>query len=147
MNRNWKKIAAILILPVMLFGCSMAVDTEVAEFAVSEFQESYNKESYDVIHENAHPEFKNFISQKKLNLLLKKLNSHMGKHITSNLISWKAKTGIREGTSITLNYDVTYENDDKARVTFIYKVNDGMARLYNFNVASEALNRSKNTDI
>lgn len=147
MNRNWKKIAAILILPVMLFGCSMAVDTEVAELAVHEFQESYNKGSYDVIHENAHPEFKNFISQKKFNLLLKKLNSHIGRYIKSNLISWKAKSSIREGATITLNYDVTYENDNKARVTFIYKVNDGLAQLYNFNVASESLNRSKDTDI
>ncbi len=147
MNKYWKKIAAILILPVMLFGCSMAVDTEVAELAVSEFQENYNKGSYDVIHENAHTEFRNFISQQKFNLLLKKLNSHMGMHMNSSLISWKAKTSIREGITITLNYDAAYENDNKARVTFIYKVNDGMARLYNFNVASKALNRSKDTDI
>jgi len=147
MNKNWKTTFYLLFLPVVLSSCSLPVDTGLAELAVTDFHESYNRASFKAIHDNASPDFKAFIPQDKFVLLLGKLHARLGQHQSSNLINWTAKSSIKDGATITLTYDAVYDNDDRAKESFTFKVNDGMARLYNFNVASEVLNRSKDTDI
>jgi len=106
---------------------------------VDQFHLSYNKGSYRTIFTNASPEFQGFITEDKFTRLLQKLHTGLGQHQSSRRISWKANSSISTGTTITLVYEAVYDKDDAARETFTYKVKDGFAKLYNFNVSSKVL--------
>lgn len=125
----------------MISACSWSVDTDLAELAVDQFHESYNKGSFETIYRNASPEFQNFVAQDKFIRLLKKLHRTLGQHKGSDRINWSAKSSVRDGTTITLIYKAQYEYDHKAKESFTFVINDGMARLKNFNVSSEMMNR------
>ncbi len=140
---NYKNIIRILFLTLTVSSCSLSVDTDLAELAVDEIHADYNRGAYGTIYDNASPEFQDFISKDNFSRLLKKLHSGLGQHKKSNRISWSAKTSVRVGTTITLIYQAAYENDDTARESFTFRVKDGLARLYNFNVSSDVLNRKK----
>jgi len=131
----------LYMLVSMVSGCSWSVDTELTELAVEQFHQSYNKGSYGTIYSNASSEFQNFVTGDKFTRLLTKLHTGIGQHKSSRLINWSAKSSTRDGTIITLIYSAVYDYDDKAKESFTFKVNDGLARLYNFNVSSEVLNR------
>ncbi len=135
----------IIWLVSILSACSLPVDTTLTELAVEQFHESYNKGSFKTIYANASPDFQDFVPEDKFTRLLKKLRSRLGQHKSSKLISWSSKSSNRGTTIITLIYEAHYEFDDKAKESFTFKVNDGLARLRNFNVASEVMQKS--TDI
>jgi len=141
----WKNICCLLLLPVMLSSCSLPVDTDLAELAVADFHDRYNRAAFKAIHKAANPDFKKFISQDKFSLLLGRLHSGLGQHKSSSLANWTAENSIREGATITLTYDAIYEKDDTVRESFTFKVKDGIARLYNFNVSSEVLSKNRNS--
>lgn len=140
---NFKRVQRLLvwlIFPALIgSGCSWSVDTELTELAVAQFHQSYNKGSYRSIFINASPEFQDFITEDKFTRLLQKLHNGLGQHQSSSRISWKANSSISTGTTITLVYEAVYDKDDQARETFTYKVKDGFAKLYNFNVSSKVL--------
>lgn len=123
-------------MTALLTNCSAPVDTELAERAVADFHDKYNKTFYKVIHDKADQDFKTFISQKEFTQVLKKLRSQLGQYKSSRLIKGSSDTSIWGGTTITLTYDAAYENDSQAKENFTFKVNNSIARLYNFNVSS-----------
>lgn len=133
----------MILMLLLSSGCSWSVDTELAELAVEDFHKSYNKASFKTIYINASPEFRDYVKQSKFERLLKKLHHGLGQHENSTLISWSAKSTIRDGTIITLIYQAAYEYDDKAKESFSFKVNDGLAQLYNFNVSSGMMHKKK----
>ncbi len=135
----------LIWLVSIVSSCSWSVDTDLAELAVGQFHESFNRGSFQTIYTNASPEFQNYVTKDKFIRLLTKLRSGIGQHKSSNLINWSAKSSLGGGTAITLVYNAQYEYDDKAKESFTFQVNDGLAKLYNFNVSSEVL--SKLTDI
>ncbi|VAV92452.1 hypothetical protein MNBD_ALPHA01-599 [hydrothermal vent metagenome] len=140
---NYKNIIWIFFLTLTVSSCSLSVDTDLAELAVDEIHADYNRGAYGTIYDNASPEFQDFISKDNFSRLLKKLHSGLGQHKKSNRISWSAKTSVQVGTTITLVYQAAYENDDTARESFTFRIKDGLARLYNFNVSSDVLNKKK----
>ena len=140
-----RRTLLIILLAPMFSGCSLSVNTDLAELAVDQFHESYNNGSFETIYVNASPDFQDFVAEDKFTRLLKKLRSGLGQHKSSSLINWSAKSSIRDGATITLIYSAVYEYDDKAKESFTFKVNDGLASLSNFNVSSEVLSRM--TDI
>lgn len=135
----------VLLLVSIVSACSWSVDTDLAELAVDQFHESFNKGSFATIYTNASPDFQDFVTEDKFIRLLTRLRTGIGLHKSSNLISWSAKSSIGGDTTITLIYNAQYEYDDKAKESFTFQVNDGLARLYNFNVSSEVF--SKLSDI
>ncbi|MBL4895206.1 MAG: hypothetical protein JKY59_10155 [Emcibacter sp.] len=134
-----------LLLPfvLLLTGCSWSVDTDLAELSVAEFHERYNRGSYDTIYANASPDFQSFVKTDKFIHLLEKLHGGLGQYKSSSLINWSAKSTLQQGIIITLIYNTVYENDATAKETFSFKVNDGLAQLYNFNVSSAVLAKKK----
>ncbi|PCI48982.1 MAG: hypothetical protein COB49_05245 [Alphaproteobacteria bacterium] len=125
----------------MVFGCSPPVDTELAELAARQFHESYNRGNFTTIYANASPVFQDFVSENKFIRLLRKLHTRLGKHKNSTLINWSAKSSTRGGVLITLVYDAVYDSDDRTQASFTFRINNGLARLYNFNVSSQLLRK------
>jgi len=145
-----KNIFLCLFLPLILSGCSLSVDTELAELAAADFHDSYNAGAYRVIYDKASPAFQDFISAGKFSHLLETLNIRLGQYKNSKLINWSSKISIRDGATVTLIYAAVYDKDEAAKVSFTFKVRDGLAQLYNFNVSSESMNpkkRPKTTEI
>jgi len=138
-NSIYRIWLGMLIPLVMLSSCSWTVDTELTELAVDQFHQSYNEGSFTTIFKNASPAFQDFVTEDKFSRLLEKLHKGLGQHQRSTRISWSAESTMATGTTITLVYEAIYEKDDTARETFTFRVKDGLAKLYNFNVSSKVL--------
>lgn len=143
-------LALMLVLLPLLSSCSAVFDPALTELAVKDFHNSYNASSFTTIYRNSSPEFQEFVSEDKFTRLLGKLQTKLGEHHSSDLVSWSSKSSFGGATMVTLVYKAEYQHDGQAQESFTFRVRDGLARLYNFNVSSPVLsqkNRSRETEI
>ncbi|WP_165776946.1 DUF4019 domain-containing protein [Paremcibacter congregatus] len=134
-----KRFLLTLSLPLLLLSCSASEGTDIAELAVEEFHASYNAGAYATIYSNTTDAFQQYVSKEKFIRLMQRLKNNLGPHVSSTRISWSVKTDLILGTSNYLGYQTAYEKDKQAKETFEFKIQDGIARLNNFNVASPLL--------
>ena len=136
-------LALMLLLLPLLSSCSAVFDPALTELAVQNFHDSYNTSSFTTIYRNSSPEFQEFVSEDKFTRLLRKLNNKLGAHHSSELISWSSKSSFGGATMVTLVYKAEYLRDKQAKESFTFRVRDGLAQLYNFNVSSQILQNTK----
>lgn len=142
MNASMNKINRFLLvffLSILGGSCSSPEDTAIAELAVEDFHVSYNAGNYKTIYINATDAFQNYVPQARFIRLLTRLKDDLGAHVTSHKVSWSVKKDLVSGTTNRLTYRAKYEKDSQARETFEFVIQDGVARLNNFNVASPHL--------
>ena len=145
-----RALALVLLVVPLLASCSVVVDPALTELAVQDFHDSYNASSFTTIYRNSSPEFQEFVSEDKFTRLLDKLHTKLGAHHSSDLVSWSSKSSFGGATTVTLLYKAQYQHDGQAQESFTFRVRDGLARLYNFNVSSPVLNqkvRSRETEV
>lgn len=145
-----RALALVFLLLPLLASCSAVFDPALTDLAVQDFHDRYNRSSFTTIYRNSSPEFQEFVSEDKFTRLLHKLHSKLGEHHRSALISWSSKSSFGGATMVTLVYKAAYQHDGQAQESFTFRVRDGLAQLYNFNVSSPVLNqktRSRETEV
>lgn len=131
------RIFTALLALLMLTSCGVQEGTDQAEYEVDRFHQLYNAGKFSEIHRRSHADFQGFISAGDLAALLDKLTRTLGRHQSSELITWSVKTSFTgQGTKITLTYAATYEQSASVKESFTFHKQDNDIKLYNFNVAA-----------
>jgi hypothetical protein len=125
-----------VVLAVVLAGCSMSVDTELAEQAVPKFHEMLDAGQFEAIYATAAGDLRNAAKREDFVALLDAVHRKLGTTKSSEQKGWKVKYHT-SGTFVTLNYSTVYE-EGEATERFVYRLQDGKAVLAGYHISSTA---------
>ena len=131
------QLIAILIGSLVIASCNPLKSTAQADKAVREFHALFDANDYEKIFDAAHADFK--AAQPKSDIIdfLRSVREKLGTIKTSNRTGWQANS-LNMKTNVVLTFETEYENG-KGIETFTYRIADGNATLYGWNVNSNAL--------
>ncbi len=125
----------LLAMAMLIAGCSDTVHgREIAEPEVAIFHDRLDAGKFDLIYENASPEFKNAVSKQKIQALFGAIERKLGKLKSSKQSNWNLRS-FNGVTTVVLTYDTEFK-EGNATETFTYRVSDGTAQLLGYNIAS-----------
>lgn len=129
--------AAWLLIPAfMLLGCSMSKDSEIAEKKVPEFHLLLDSGRFSEIYSASSDELKKVSKESDFVALLEGVHRKLGNNKTSERQTWNVNYNT-SGTFVTLTYKTTYSEGD-ASEQFVYRIQDGEAKLAGYHVNSNA---------
>jgi hypothetical protein len=112
----------------------MGESRKTAERAVDVFHSQLDSERYSEMYAQADEDFKKAGSQEELEKLVRAVHQKLGKVRTANQVGYLVNVSTN-GTFVTLTYDTAFA-DGKATEQFVWRLRDGRAALYNYNVNS-----------
>ncbi len=126
----------IVIVAIVLAGCSMSADTKVAEDAVTRFHAMLDTAQFQAIYAEAADDLKKVTTQEKFNALLEAVHRKLGTTKSSREQSWNVNYRT-SGAFVTLVYATAFEGGD-ASEQFVYRLQGANARLAGYHINSEA---------
>jgi len=127
----------LLLLAVLLGGCSFAEDKDRGERAVVRFHELFGTSRYAEIYVDTTEGFREAATEAEfvefLGAIRRKLGNVRESELTGIEVNWDS-----DGTSIYLSYDTTYELG-KATEQFVWVVEGEKARLESYQIDSKDL--------
>ena len=132
----------ILILPLFLnilflSSCNPVKSTSGAEAGVVEFHKQFDAGDFDKIFDTAHADFKASQPKEKVVEFLSAVHGKLGKVKSTRRVSWKVNS-FNLKTNVILVYKTEFEKGSGVE-RFIFRIQDGKAGLYNWNVNSREL--------
>jgi hypothetical protein len=123
---------------ILTISCSsMMKGKELAEPAVENFHAQFNAEKYSDIYKAADEEFKKSVTEKEFIELLAAINRKLGTVNKSDSAGWRVNT-TTAGTFASVSYNIEFR-DGKGTESFVFRITDDKALLYNYNVNSPLL--------
>lgn len=142
MKRPLPGFLILLLGFIALSGCgscitggAMAKGTATA--AVDDFHTRYNRKDYPGICAMVSDDFHKSTTDEQFTKVLTLVQQKLGTVKNSNETNWKVFVGTG-GTQVTLSYDTEFSNA-KGTEEFVWVVEGGRARLFNYRVNSPAL--------
>jgi hypothetical protein len=134
-----KQIANIVSvsLLVLLSACSMPKNVSLAEAEVPSFHASLDAGDFGPLYEAAAEELKKAAAKQEFVDLLNAIHRKLGQVTKSERQKWNINYNT-SGSFVTLVYDTTFANGNGTE-QFIYKLNNGRARLVGYRINSNAL--------
>ena len=136
MNRTVRSIL-VCVSVLAILGCSAKADIAASERAVEEFRALLAAQQYEKIYSGSSSELKQSVSQADLDKLLDAIHRKLGKVSAAQPNAWHVNVNTA-GTFVTLGYQTTFERGD-ATERFVYRIEDGKARLVSYQINSLAL--------
>jgi hypothetical protein len=125
------------ICVLALLGCSAQADIAASERAVEEFRALLAAQQHEKIYSGSSSELKQSVSQADLDKLLDAIHRKLGKVSAAQPTAWHVNVNTA-GTFVTLGYQTTFEHGE-ATERFVYRIEDGKARLVSYQINSLAL--------
>ena len=130
--------ALIGALALASAGCSAGSDIATVEREVERFHELAADGEIDRLYDQSTDEFKRAATAEQFRALLDVIDERLGDVRRTNREGWHVNY-TNAGTVVTLTYDTQFERG-RGTERFVYRVDDGVARLLGFHVNSDALN-------
>ena len=132
-----KTVSIILIALGSLFlaGCNPVKSSALADAAVVDFHANFDKENYDKIFDDAHPDFKAAQPKAKVVEFAKSVREKMGKVKSTSRTNWNIKSNNMK-TNVNFSYATEFENGAGTE-KFIYRITDGKATLLSWNIKAK----------
>jgi hypothetical protein len=127
----------VFAISLVLAGCSMSKDAELAEAQVPSFHEQLNLSKFNEIYSSSSQDLKKATSQQDFVDLLEAVNRKLGKVKTSSKGAWNTNYGT-SGTYVTVTYKSVFDNGP-ADEQFVYRLDHGAATLAGYHINSMAL--------
>jgi len=138
-NETGLKLRVFLIAALLLAisSCSFTKGKGLGEAAVAQFHEQYNSGQFYEIYNQADEDFKKSGTEANFVEMLEALRRKLGTVKQSTQTGWNVNA-TPMGTMVTLGYAVEF-SEGKGTEQFVFRVSDGKALLYNYNVNSPLL--------
>ena len=130
--------ALIGALALASAGCSAGSDIATVEREVERFHELAADREIDRLYDQSTDEFKRAATAEQFRALLDVIDERLGDVRRTNRQGWHVNY-TNAGTVVTLTYNTQFERG-RGTERFVYRVDDGAARLLGFHVNSDALN-------
>lgn len=135
------KVIAILMLLLSTGGCSVkpiyySDDKKQAEKAIEQYHDAFNRQGYDEIFENSHPDAKATKSKEKLREILSGLYDDLGKVVSSTLTKSDVSPVNGRERKIEMMYRTQFEKGVRTEV-FLCITDGTVARLHSFGIATD----------
>jgi hypothetical protein len=132
-----KHTLLLLLLVALQTSCGVQKGKEAAEKAVEKFHNQLNAGQYHQIYTESDEGFRKGVTEETTTALFDAVRRKLGTVQQAKTTGWhvNANTG---GTFVTLSYTVDF-SEGKAVEQFVYKVSDGKALLFNYNINSPLL--------
>jgi len=131
------RIALLLLPALLLLGCSMSKDAEIAETKVPEFHSLLDSGQFSEIYLASADELKKVSKEADFVALLDAVHRKLGKKKSSERQTWNVNYNT-SGIFVTLTYKTVYSEGD-ASEQFVYRLQDGDAKLAGYHVNSNVL--------
>ena len=122
-----------------LLGCSPTVDTSAAEAAVANFHLLLDQAKFNEIYEAAGEDFKKDGPRSEAIALFEAVHRKLGSARVVEKQTWSISYEAN-GTFIRLDYKTTFDKGE-AKEHFVFRMQEGVASLSGFHVASNAFIR------
>lgn len=132
-----KHIVLLILVVTLQLSCGVKKGKESAEKAVEKFHSQLNAGQYHEIYTESDEGFRKGITEENTVALFDAVRRKLGTVQRANSSGWHVNTN-PGGTFVTLGYDVEF-TEGKAVEQFVYRVSDGKALLYNYNINSPLL--------
>lgn len=134
-----KQIAKFLSvsLLILLPACSMPRDVGLAEAEIPSFHASLDAGDFESIYDASAEELKKAAEKHEFVNLLNAVHRKLGQVTRSEKQNWNIKYSTF-GSFVTLVYDTTFSSGSGTEL-FVYKLNNGQARLVGYHINSNTL--------
>ncbi len=132
-----RSVVGVIALASFLCGCSMSVDTALAEQAVPRFHEELDAGQFDAIYEASADELKQATTQREFVAFLDAVHRKLGNTKASDKTGWNVNYQT-SGSFVTLAYKTTFDGGS-AQEQFVFRLQDKAAILVGYHVNSTAL--------
>ena len=127
----------ILVLAIVVAGCSMSGDAKLAEQAVTKFHESLDAGQFDAIYEDSAKDLKDVATKGDFAALLEAVHQKLGATKSASETGFNMNYNT-SGKFVTLTYSTIYA-EGEASERFVYRVHDDRALLVGYHINSNAL--------
>lgn len=138
LGKKMKMRFLLVVVGLLLAGCSMSKDTELAEAQVPSFHEQWNSGRFDDIYSLSSQDLKAATSQQDFVSLLEAISRKLGKVKTSSKATSNTDYNHITGTFVSLTYKSVFDNGP-ADEQFIYRLDHGAPKLVEYHINSIAL--------
>jgi hypothetical protein len=127
------RLCFFLFAVFALASCSSASkNIELAEAQITQFRVLLAAENYQQIYAEVDDGFRSTATLEVMSKVFSVVPRKLGKFLHAERSSWNVRYDLK-GQFVTLVYAAQYEKG-KATETYVYRISDGKARLYSYNV-------------
>jgi len=133
-------LGALVFAVAVVLGCTSLAQKGAAEGAVNQFHERLDAGSYDQIYDSADDRFKAASTREQFTKVLRAIHDKLGKVTASKQtgFSGQDRAGTDAGSYLQLVYETQFATG-KGTETFMWRVDGGQVRLFNYNINSADL--------
>jgi hypothetical protein len=131
------RLLGLLLVAVLVAGCSSAQDLGVAQAEVTRFRQLMAEQKFTDIYSAGSDDLKKVTTEQDLTRLLAAIDRKLGAVKTAEPNGWNVNYN-SGGTFVTLNFKTRFERGTGAE-TFKYRITGGKALLAGYNIQSNDL--------
>jgi outer membrane murein-binding lipoprotein Lpp len=126
-----------LLSPLLLAGCSASANIDSAKAGVQQFHSMMNASQFQAVYDQSDAAMKQATPADRMFKFLSAVHRKLGAAGPSSLQNWYVNY-TTSGQFVTLNYKTTFASGFGDE-NFIYRVDNGVAKLVGYHINSDAL--------